>query len=233
MEAYHAQQQTLFKYCDRLCSTHGFVLPLLTGLALPVMAESQPRLQPPVESKHKVVLSWKFPKNVGAFTLVGRSRAADATGFAIPELGWALDGGCIVHDKKPRHVFITHTHTDHAHMLTHLKGREKCPDIYVPEHAVPLVEAYLSMAQQMTDNQPYDPAHPWTPAYTLKGVKQVNQAHGSAVEQRSIKLQKPYSVEVVDCDHSVPCVGYIFREERTKLREEFKQLPGREIAALR
>lgn len=40
-------------------------------------------------------------------------------------------------------------------------------------------------------------------------------------------------VDVVQCCHSVPTVGYIFSESRTKLKAEYKDIPGKQIAELR
>ncbi len=42
-------------------------------------------------------------------TLIGRSRAADSTGFVVPELGMALDAGVVV-GTKPTTVLLSHTH---------------------------------------------------------------------------------------------------------------------------
>lgn len=42
-------------------------------------------------------LVWKFPKNVGPYTLYGDSWACDKTAFQIPELQWTLDSGFVPH----------------------------------------------------------------------------------------------------------------------------------------
>ena len=39
-------------------------------------------------------------------------------------------------------------------------------------------------------------------------------------------------MEVVDCFHSVPCVGFLFSEKRTKLKDEYRGKKGKELAAL-
>jgi ribonuclease Z len=172
------------------------------------------------------LLEWRFPKEAGGVTLVGRSRAAQGTGFAVPSLGWVLDAGVLAHAARPEHIFISHTHTDHVHHLVHLKSRRKPPVIYVPAHAVPLVENYLTVAQELTSNCVRDPDVPWTPSYRLQGV----------VPGDSFVIEKgrdKFLVEVVACDHSVPCVGYRFSALREKLKPTYRGLPGVEMAALR
>ena len=42
-----------------------------------------------------------------------------------------------------------------------------------------------------------------------------------------------YSVRIVPCNHKVPTVGYAFSESRYRLKEEYKSLKGKEIAAIR
>lgn len=62
--------------------------------------------------------TFRFPDR--PFTLIGRSRAGEGTSWAIPELRWILDCGALVQGWKPSHVFVTHTHSDHVHFLTHM-----------------------------------------------------------------------------------------------------------------
>jgi len=42
-----------------------------------------------------------------------------------------------------------------------------------------------------------------------------------------------WTVRVVQCDHRVPSVGYAIEEKRSKLKEEYHGLSGKEIAALK
>ncbi len=69
-------------------------------------------------------------------TLTGKSRSSDATGFLIPELKIHLDTGLIASNKYHYEVFITHTHSDHAHTLPyyatrHIPREAKPTNIYV------------------------------------------------------------------------------------------------------
>jgi ribonuclease Z len=174
----------------------------------------------------KQPLMWTFPIQVAPWTLHGYSRAADATAFAIPELEFAFDAGTMVHGKRPQHVFITHTHTDHVHWLTHMKSRRKSPMVYVPKSAFLLVQDYLNAAQALTDNAVMDPNRPWERSYTLVGVED-----GQVILIK--RGNKSFEVHVIECCHSVPCMGYAIYEIRSKLKNEYQHLSGNEIGKLR
>jgi ribonuclease Z len=193
-------------------------------------------------------------------TLIGRSWAADCTAFFIPELSWQLDAGSIVTPSHPRYVFVTHTHTDHSHMLTHLKSRRKPSHIFSPHVSVDLIDNYLTAAQLMTAvNRHKSIANfEWQRSYWLHGVAGKSTCDLPAASQMNDKttltvsvvsdadskqaaapattktqIHKGFRVRVIDCDHSVECVGYMFSLVKSKLREDLAGLPGREIGAMR
>ena len=162
----------------------------------------------------RMMKEYFFPSNLGIGSLVGRSWAADCTGFFLPQLRIALDAGIVCHSKKPEVVFVTHSHTDHIHMLTHMVSRQKPPQVYLPEHVVQLTEKYLRAAQELTNNarlldEEYETNH------MLHGVKD-----GDVLELK--RGGKRFRVRVFNCDHSVPCVAYAFSEVRMSLKEEFR-----------
>lgn len=168
-----------------------------------------------------------MPASAGGWTLTGVSRAADATAFFIPELGWALDAGAKVCEQFPKHIFITHTHSDHACKITHLKSRRVCPELYCPIESSGLLEAYIVAAQAMTWNREItDPEAMIEPAYTMRATSPGEVFEISHGKER-------IDVEVVRCDHSVACVGYSFWRSRRKLKEEYRGLPGAELGKLR
>lgn len=164
----------------------------------------------------------------------GRSRAADATAFALPELNWMLDCGAIVGEVRPERVFITHTHSDHANRVTHVVSRARPPTIYVPASAAPFLEHYVDSHQAMTDNRPVEAVkaamavggEQWTINRVVQGVRPGESLDVKAKGRR-------FRVQVVACDHSVDCVGYAFFEVKEKLKEEFRGLPGKELGKLR
>ena len=89
------------------------------------------------------VLSAQFCVGGERFTLTGRSWAADGTAFCVPEWSVGFDAGHVVHNKSLDTVLVTHTHTDHAHHLTHLKSRHKPPTFCVPHSCIPMVQNFL------------------------------------------------------------------------------------------
>lgn len=53
-------------------------------------------------------------------------------------------------------------------------------------------------------------------------------------QQRHQKQQQQEMfVDIIQCHHTVTTVGYVISEMRMKLKDEYKSLPGKEIAALR
>ena len=46
-------------------------------------------------------------------------------------------------------------------------------------------------------------------------------------------LEKSREVKIIKCFHRVPCVGYGFTEVRDKLKDEYKNIDGKELGKLR
>lgn len=42
-----------------------------------------------------------------------------------------------------------------------------------------------------------------------------------------------YKVDIINCEHPVTSVGYLFSEKRSRLKDEFKGRPGKELGELR
>lgn len=165
-----------------------------------------------------------------AFTLRGSSWAARNTCFYIQEMDVMLDAG-LEHEYIPEHLFITHGHSDHSKnipqaivQLSNIKSQnQKKVNIYVPKEIHEYVYKYIDAFYIMSKNNPKHKAHG---KYNLIPVE-----YNSRIEViiRNIK----YIVEIIKCFHSVPCVGYGFIQMRKKLKSEFKDLEGHEIAELR
>ncbi len=175
-------------------------------------------LSPVTLQTRETTLSWSLPRHIAP------SRSAHATAWFIPELGVAVDGGASVITTRPDHVFITHTHADHIFHLPSLKSRRKPPRIYVPAHATGLVTQYLHAAQALTDSEEPPPGHTWTRSFDLIGV-----TPGNRFAIRGGRL----AVDVIGCDHSVPCMGYVFSSLKQKLRPKYSHLSGPEIGEIR
>lgn len=78
--------------------------------------------------------------------------------------------------------------------------------------------------------------------FSLNAMANINYCHGwfgyngvdAHQEPISLTLNKTeLSIEVFECDHAVPTVSYGISEIKTKLRDEFIGLTGKEIAKLR
>ncbi len=159
-------------------------------------------------------------------TIVGRSRAGDATAFAIPELKWLFDCGALVQTWKPRTIFLTHTHADHIHYLFQFRDEERPPTIYLPAVSVPFVEACSKAYQEMIDCASTDENNKGKAEWILKATKpneEIFVSHGG----------HKFVVRTLSMDHRIPCLGYSIFRIQSRLKEEYKGLPGREIGQLK
>ncbi|CAF1303518.1 unnamed protein product [Adineta steineri] len=165
----------------------------------------------------------KFLNN--RFTLTGFSRAGEATGLFIPEMDILLDAGIVVTTAKPRRLFITHSHSDHAYQIPYMySASSPTPlSIYVPNESVPYFNAYLTSAQLLNDHGDEKAIATCAQRYILHGV----------TEKQIIDLDNSYRVEIINCCHTIPCVGYAFYEKRSKLKSDYAQLSGKEIQVLK
>jgi len=170
-------------------------------------------------------LVWKFPKNIGAFTLYGDSWACDRTAFQIPELGWTLDSGFVPHPQRRTHLFLTHVHGDHSTCLPYMICRRVPPTIYLPSVAIENCRAYLD--GHVNFRLHGQDVGTLLPTYTLVGVekqtkvKLTGKQHGDKV------------VEIFECYHSVTCVGYGFSQIKKKIKPEYVGVEGRQLGLLR
>jgi ribonuclease Z len=158
-------------------------------------------------------------------TLTGFSRAGVATSLYVPEMDMMLDAGTVVTTAKARRLFVTHSHSDHSYQipLMYSTGSPTPLDIYVPNESLPYFDAYLTSAQLLNDNGDEKAIATCAKRYTLHGV----------LDKQIIELDNTYSVEIISCHHTVPCVGYAFHEKRSKLKGEYAHLTGKQIQELK
>jgi len=170
------------------------------------------------------------------YTLKGFSIAALRSNFYIKELGIMLDAG-LSGNMAATDILITHGHSDHIaslpfHLYT-VKPGEKI-NIYVPKniinHVYTFIESLSSLSCQCdfttmaNDTRTQD-----TISSTFYNLIPVTAGSFFTLDPKHKNLK----IEIIDCDHSVDCVGYGLIETRLKLKEEFKSLTGIQIKKLR
>lgn len=159
------------------------------------------------------------------FTLTGFSRSAEATAIFVPEMDMILDAGTVVTQTKFRRMFVTHGHSDHSLQipLMYSPSSPAPVDIYVPNESVPYFNNYLTSAQSLNDHDDEKANATCIKRYRLHGV----------IEKQIIDLDKAYHVEIINCYHNIPCVGYAFYEKRNKLKSEYSKLNNKQIQELK
>ena len=156
----------------------------------------------------------------GDLTVEGYSRAAVQTYWRVPELKLGFDLGAQPWDFMGTATwFVTHTHLDHIAALPVYVARRRLmkmepPTIYLPEHAVPLVERLLHVISRLDRGRlPCE----------LIAVRPGDE----------IELSRELVVTVGATRHTVPSVGYLVWERRRKLKAEYQSLTGEQIRDLR
>lgn len=213
------------------------------------MASAVQFATPLPQSTRSDVLEWRFPKPYHNYVLTGRSRAAWHTSFAIPQLNLLLDAGLCVNRLRPKHIFLTHGHSDHTLLAPAFGFRDDPPDVYCPSEMAGVFEAFChartmlnlgglitaddidaSAAAAATDTELDTDTH--TPIRPdILATHLIHPVHpGSIVPLRRTKGL--VTALAFACDHSVPCLGYVFRHTTQKLKPEFSSLPGPELKKL-
>ena len=115
--------------------------------------------------------------------------------------------------------FVSHTHLDHIAALPVYVARRRMmkmepPTIYLPEHAVELVEHLLKVCQRLDRGRlPCE----------LIGVRPGDE----------FELSRELVVQAVATRHTVPSLGYVVWERRKKLKAEYQGLTGDQIRDMR
>lgn len=159
---------------------------------------------------------WAIPGT--DFTIEGYSRSGDKTFFYIPQLKLCLDAA-LAEGRRGDYVLLTHTHNDHIADVEYLASRDGV-QIYLPKPSVEYLENYIVARRCLNHSAPYDPA--LRGAYTIHGVE------GGDVFY--IGKGDRYQVKVVNCEHSIVCVGYAFAEKKQRLKPEYEKLKQEKMA---
>ncbi len=153
-------------------------------------------------------------------TIEGYSRAAVQTYWRIPELRLGFDLGAQPWDFMGTSTwFVTHTHLDHVAALPVYVARRRMmkmdpPTIYVPKHAVELIETLLRAVSRLDRGR--------LPCHLIP------VAAGDEIE-----LSRELVVTAHATRHTVPSLGYVVWERRKKLKPQYLDLAGEQIRDLR
>jgi ribonuclease Z len=157
---------------------------------------------------------------VGGLTIEGYSRAAVQTYWRIPELRLGFDLGAHPWDFMGTATwFLSHTHLDHFACLPVYVARRRMmkmepPTIYLPAHAIELVEHLLKVVSRLDRGR--------------LPCQLVPLAPGDEIE-----LSRELVVTVSATKHTVPSLGYVVWDRRKKLKAEYTSLTGEQIRDLR
>jgi ribonuclease Z len=156
----------------------------------------------------------------GDLTIEGYSRAAVQSYWRIPELRLGFDLGAQPWDFMGTPAwFISHTHLDHVAALPIYVARRRMmkmdpPVIYLPEHAIDLVQHVLKAFQRLDRGRlPCE----------LIAIRPGDE----------IELSRELAVSVCATRHTVPSVGFIVWQRRKKLKTEYEGLTGDQIRDIR
>jgi len=158
--------------------------------------------------------------SLAGMTLEGYSRAAVQTYWRLPELRLGFDLGAHPWDFMGTSTwFITHTHLDHVAALPVYVARRRMmkmepPTIYLPAHAIELVEHLLKIVSRLDRGRL--PCH-------LVPVQPGDE----------MEISRELVVTASATRHTVPSLGYIVWERRKKLKAEYTSLAGEQIRDLR
>ncbi|HKI98913.1 MAG TPA: MBL fold metallo-hydrolase [bacterium] len=175
---------------------------------------------PPKHHNPGLPITLKFDQE----TIVAFSISALSTYALVPELNCAFDmGDCLLDAVPLQHVFVTHAHGDHTRCLfrhdslRHLMGMEPAT-YYVPDSTV---VGFRNLSEAWSKLE-YPRARPAAPP-VLRGL-----TDGDVVWLHRQLAAKAFAVK-----HTVSSLGYTLYDVRKKLKDEYRGLPGVELARMR
>jgi ribonuclease Z len=150
----------------------------------------------------------------------GVSIAGHESFYKVPALRALLEFGRAPEDTVGYStIYLSHAHLDHAAGLAHHASRRKLGGlpparVFAPKESASDLEAWVAACER------------------LENVRYGLEIHPAVVGE-SVRIRNDLEVRFLPGRHNVPAVAYLFSEVRQKLRDEFAQLSGPEIAALR
>ena len=156
----------------------------------------------------------------GPYTIRGVSVGGVYTSLQVPQLGAVLDAGLPLRSfAGTDRIFLSHGHPDHAGALGALLGIRRligkgAPQVFAPAEIVPQLQETLAAQSRLHHCDLSVQAVPLLPGD--------EHELGAGLWVRALRTH-----------HPVPSLGYQFLRRVTKLRPEYRALPGEEIARLR
>ncbi|MFN3604289.1 MAG: MBL fold metallo-hydrolase [Leptonema sp. (in: bacteria)] len=154
------------------------------------------------------------------FRFIGTSEGGVFTCISIPRFKLMFDTGigspALVENNK---ILLTHGHLDHASGLAYLVSQRSLrklppPEIYVPEEIYEPLDQILKLWSKIEKFESF---------YNLIPINFNAQ----------YPLEHNFYFKAVPSFHRIPSNGYAIIQIKKKLREEYKHLPGSEIANLK
>ena len=154
----------------------------------------------------------------GPYTIRGVSLGGIYTSLQVPEMGVVFDVGMPIRSfASTDHLFLSHGHGDHVGALAAMLGirgllhTKQPPNVYMPAPIADDVQASIDAMSRLQRHELTFRARPM-----LAGDE--------------LQLRRDLHVTAFKTHHPVPSLGYRFFDRVQKLRPEFKDLPGQEIA---
>lgn len=157
---------------------------------------------------------------VGGFTIDGKSRAGNETWFRVRELGLSLDiGRCPDVLVGLQNILVTHAHLDHALGIPYYAAQRRlyrldAGNVFIPGEALDDYRQLMALHEKLEGTE-----YP----LNLIGMRP-GETH---------RLRRDLLLRAHKATHRVPARAWELCERRHKLRPEFADLSGPELARLR
>lgn len=171
----------------------------------------------------RTILNAGLPKrlNFGSLELDAFAVSGLASYVLAPALDACFDlGHCGVEASRLRHVFLSHTHQDHAgavarHLSLRAMNSARPSRLYCPVESAPALVDLLHAWERLEGREPSD----------LSAV-----VHGLAPGDE-VTLGRRFTVRCFEAVHRLASLAYTVIEHRRALRPEYRELPGAEVHA--